>query len=79
MRDKRILVVDDEPRIREVVQYALEREGCRVQCAASAKEAERILGQANVDLIVLDVMLPDANGLDLCRQYRARTQVPILF
>jgi two-component system, OmpR family, response regulator len=79
MRDKRILVVDDEPRIREVVQYALEREGCRVQCAASGKEAERILAQTSVDLIVLDVMLPDANGLDLCRQYRARTQVPILF
>jgi two-component system, OmpR family, response regulator len=79
MLNKRILVVDDEPRIREVVQYALEREGCQVRLAANAAEAAVTLQSDDVDLIVLDIMLPDANGLDLCREYRARNRVPILF
>lgn len=79
MLNKRILVVDDEPRIREVVQYALEREGCQVRVAANAGEAAQVLAKDKVDLIVLDVMLPDANGLDLCREYRSKNRVPILF
>jgi two-component system OmpR family response regulator len=78
MLNKQILVVDDEPRIREVVQYALEREGCKVYLAENAKQAARALGEQALDLIVLDIMLPDANGLDLCREYRAKTRVPIL-
>jgi two-component system, OmpR family, response regulator len=79
MLNKQILVVDDEPRIREVVQYALEREGCKVTLAENAKQAARALEQQTPDLIILDIMLPDANGLDLCREYRTRTRVPILF
>lgn len=79
MLNKQILVVDDEPRIREVVQYALEREGCKVTLAENAKQAARALEQQTPDLIILDIMLPDANGLDLCREYRSRTRVPILF
>lgn len=79
MLNKQILVVDDEPRIREVVQYALEREGCKVHLAENAKQAARALEQQTLDLIILDIMLPDANGLDLCREYRTRTRVPILF
>ncbi|HEX2732010.1 MAG TPA: response regulator transcription factor [Polyangiaceae bacterium] len=79
MLNKRILVVDDEPRIREVVQYALEREGCQVLSAPNAKQGLALLGEEAIDLVVLDIMLPDANGLDLCRELRAKTQVPILF
>jgi len=79
MLNKQILVVDDEPRIREVVQYALEREGCRVYLAATALEAESTLEREAIDLVVLDVMLPDANGLDLCRRLRAGYGTPILF
>ena len=79
MLNKRILVVDDELRIREVVQYALEREGCRVHLAATAIEAESTLERESIDLVVLDVMLPDANGLDLCRRLRAHYGTPILF
>lgn len=79
MLEKRILVVDDEPRIREVVQYALEREGFEVLLAATADEASRALLLGPVDLIVLDIMLPDGNGLDWCREYRRRQRTPILF
>ncbi len=74
-----ILVVDDERRIREVVQYALEREGYRVRAAESARQADSTLASESIDLIVLDVMLPDANGLDLCRRFRAEYDIPILF
>jgi two-component system OmpR family response regulator len=74
-----ILIVDDEPRIREVVQYALQREGFVVHTAKDGAEADRLLATESIDLIVLDIMLPDRNGLDLCREYRQRTRVPILF
>jgi len=79
MLNKQILVVDDEPRIREVVQYALEREGCRVYLAATAHEAEATLEREAIDLVVLDVMLPDSSGLDLCRRLRAARTTPVLF
>lgn len=79
MAGKRILVVDDESRIREVVQYALEREGFSVVQASSSEEAARALAGEPLDLIVLDIMLPDGNGLDLCREYRRTRRTPILF
>ncbi len=74
-----ILVVDDERRIREVVHYALEREGYRVRLAENAREAQTVLQSETVDLIVLDVMLPDKSGLDLCREFRSQYESPILF
>ena len=74
-----VLVVDDEARIREVVQYALEREGFRVHAAADAREARFLLTQRTFDLIVLDVMLPDGDGLELCRELRQRQRTPVLF
>ena len=79
MLNKHILVVDDEPHIREVVQYALEREGSKVTLASNAKDAAHALSNQSIDLIVLDIMLPDENGLDLCRKYRAKHDVPIVF
>lgn len=74
-----VLVVDDEPRIREVVQYALEREGFRVLGAADVGEARRTLSQRSFDLIVLDVMLPDGDGLELCKEIRRTSRTPLLF
>jgi len=74
-----ILVVDDEPRIREVVHYALQREGWRVTVATTGKEALAALVEQTIDLLVLDIMLPDANGLELCRRIRSQTATPILF
>lgn len=75
----RILVVDDERPIREVVQYALEREGFAVTLAASGEQADAALERESFCLMVLDIMLPDADGLELCRRYRQKAETPILF
>jgi two-component system OmpR family response regulator len=74
-----VLVVDDEPRIREVVQYALEREGYRVSTATDAKAADAALRAEAIDLVVLDIMLPDKSGLELCRALREKRRTPVLF
>ncbi|MBX7195367.1 MAG: response regulator transcription factor [Sandaracinaceae bacterium] len=73
------LVVDDETRIRDVVQYALEREGFRVHGASSVREARAALAQRSFDLVVLDVMLPDGDGLELCKDLRKTLRTPVLF
>ena len=76
----KVLVVDDEPNIRELVQVALSFHGCTVVTAASGKEALRCAEASQPDLVVLDVMLPDLNGFEVCRQLRARgDEVPIIF
>ncbi len=77
--NKHILVVDDEARIREVVEYALRREGFRVTCADGGKAALDAAGAGGVDLVVLDVMLPDVDGLEVCRTLRTSSRVPVLF
>ncbi|MGC4086984.1 MAG: response regulator transcription factor [Polyangiaceae bacterium] len=76
---KQILVVDDERRIGEVVEYALCKEGYRVVVAADGKRALELFAEQSFDLVVLDVMLPDIGGLEVCRQIRARGSVPVLF
>lgn len=74
-----ILVVDDEVRIREVIQLALEREGFRVRCASDTREARLAITQHTFSLLVLDIMLPDGDGLAFCRELRQRSNTPILF
>ena len=74
----RILVVDDDPHIRSVVSRGLRFEGYEVQLAADGLEALRIARELLLDLVVLDVMLPELEGLELCRRLRRGTQVPIL-
>jgi two-component system OmpR family response regulator len=76
---RHILVVDDEARIREVVQYALEREGFRVDAVDDGAKALDAVTRGAFDLVVLDVMLPGMDGLELCRKVRATSEVPILF
>jgi DNA-binding response OmpR family regulator len=73
-----ILVVDDEPIVREVVVRYLERDGHRTLQAATGDEARCLLEREPPSLVVLDVMLPGVNGLDLCRWLRARSDVPIV-
>lgn len=75
---RRILVVDDEPTIREVVGQYLELEGFAVQRAADGLEALRMAEAFPPDLIVLDLMLPGIDGLEVCRRIRATSAVPIL-
>lgn len=76
---RQVLVVDDEARIREVVQYALEREGYRVSSVDDGNQAVDALTRGAFDLVVLDVMLPGLDGLEVCRRVRASSKVPILF
>jgi len=73
-----ILVVDDEISIQELVKLYLEKEGFRVESAASGKEALERLDAIKPSLVVLDIMLPDMNGFDVCRELRQRADVPVL-
>jgi DNA-binding response OmpR family regulator len=75
---ERILVVDDEPTVREVVQHYLEREGYRVQAAENGPAALAAFSAGAPDLIVLDLMLPGVDGLEVCRQVRATDSTPII-
>jgi two-component system OmpR family response regulator len=75
-----VLVVDDEPNIRELVQVALKFHGCTVTTAATGAEALRRVEAARPDLIVLDVVLPDLDGFEVCRRLRAAgNEVPVIF
>lgn len=74
-----ILVADDEANIRDVVQYALERDGHRVVTARNGVEAVAQAAQGGIDLVVLDVQMPELDGLDVCRKLRALGPLPIVF
>jgi len=76
---QRILVVDDDPEIRKLLARYIESQGFRVLLAANCRELHDRLASHHVDLIVLDVMLPDGSGLEACRDLRAqRSNVPII-
>ena len=74
----RILVVDDELSVRESVGYALEQEGYDVTLAADGEDAEGRLSDDDFDLLILDIMMPGKSGLDICRDVRATSPVPII-
>jgi two-component system, OmpR family, alkaline phosphatase synthesis response regulator PhoP len=74
----RILAVDDELNILELVRLYLGREGYQVETAASGGEALAKLAVFNPDLVVLDLMLPDIDGFEVCRRIRTKSNVPIL-
>ena len=73
-----MLVVDDEPIVREVVTRYLEREGYRTLQADDGDSARGLLEAGDADLVVLDVMLPGTDGLELCRWIRSRSDVPVI-
>lgn len=77
--NNRILVVDDEPHIRDVITFALERAGMMVSVARDGSEALIAWRRTAPDLIVLDIGMPELDGLDVCRQIRRSSDVPILF
>jgi DNA-binding response OmpR family regulator len=74
----KILVVDDEPNIREVVSLYLRRDGHSVISAADGEEALRLYRQSQPDLVVLDLMLPKVSGLEVCRRIQADERVPVV-
>jgi DNA-binding response OmpR family regulator len=73
-----VLVVDDEPIVREVVVRYLVREGHQTIEAADGDSARGTIESATLDLVVLDVMLPGTDGLELCRWIRARSELPVI-
>lgn len=75
----KILVVDDDPRLRELVRFTLARAGFTVHEAADGVEALALVDRLEPDLLVLDVLMPELDGLSVCRQVRARRPTPIVF
>jgi DNA-binding response OmpR family regulator len=73
-----ILLVDDEDAVQKLLTYPLEHEGFRVLQARDGEEALSCFGRERVDLVVLDVMLPKLDGLEVCRRLRASSAVPII-
>jgi two-component system, OmpR family, response regulator len=74
-----ILVVDDDAHIREVVRFALDKSGFATVEAGDGKAALRAFGERKADLIVLDVGMPELDGLGVCRELRKSSDVPIVF
>jgi DNA-binding response OmpR family regulator len=73
-----ILLVDDEDSIQKLLTYPLEREGYRVLQARDGEEALTRFASERVDLVVLDIMLPKLDGLEVCKRLRAESEVPII-
>lgn len=78
MTDKTILVVDDEPKITEVVKSYLEKSGYKAVCAYDGREALDLFDRSRPALVVLDLMLPGLSGEHVCREIRARSRVPVI-
>src|SRR5450755_4562557 len=79
-RIPKVLVVDDEPNIRELVEVALKFHGCAVAVSSSGKDALHQAELYEPDLMILDVMLPDMDGFEVCRALRAEgNDVPVIF
>ncbi|HEY1368472.1 MAG TPA: response regulator transcription factor [Gaiellaceae bacterium] len=73
-----ILLVDDEDSVRKLLTYPLEHEGFRVLQAGDGEQALNRFAEERVDLVVLDIMLPKLDGLEVCRRLRAQSTVPII-
>jgi DNA-binding response OmpR family regulator len=73
-----ILVVDDEPIVRDVIVRYLNRDGFTTLEAGDGEDARRLIETGNPSLVVLDLMLPGVDGLELCRRLRTRSQVPVI-
>lgn len=76
---KQILVVDDDLHIREVISFALEKAGMTVRQAGDGREAVQSFREQAADLLVLDINMPEMDGLEVCRELRKTSNVPILF
>lgn len=76
---RKILVVDDDAHIREVVQFALEKAGFEAIEAGDGEKALEVFTATTPDLIVLDIAMPEMDGLAVCREIRRHSDVPILF
>jgi two-component system response regulator VicR len=78
MMEKRILVVDDEQPIADILQFNLQKEGYEVICAYDGEEALQKVEEVMPDLILLDIMLPLKDGMEVCREVRKKYDMPII-
>jgi len=74
-----ILIVDDDSHIREVVRFALDKAGYRIVEAGDGRQALELFDQHQPDLVVLDIIMPEMDGTEVCRQLRSRSKIPIVF
>lgn len=79
MAGEKILVVDDDEDLREIITMYLENEGYQVNSAADGKEALTIALSTNPDLIILDMMIPGLDGIEVCQEIRKKQTTPIIF
>lgn len=77
--NKHILVADDDLHIREVISFALEKAGMQVTLAEDGRQALEYFAAHSVDLLVLDINMPEFDGLEVCREIRKTSETPILF
>ncbi len=78
MLDKKILVVDDEKPIADILEFNLIKEGFQVFCAYDGVEAVRLANEVVPDLVLLDIMLPQMDGMEVCRELRKKFEMPII-
>lgn len=75
---KEILIVDDDLEIQSIIKSYLEREGFSVLCADSSAQGFSLYNNASTKLIILDIFLPDGNGMELCKYLRTTSKIPII-
>ena len=74
-----VLIVDDDRRLRELLQRYLQEQGFNVHVASDGRELDKELARCHIDLIVLDLMMPGEDGLSICRRLRGQgTEIPII-
>lgn len=78
MMQKKILVVDDERPIADILQFNLKKEGYDVQCAYDGDQAVEMVEEMQPDLVLLDIMLPGRDGMEVCREVRKKYEMPII-
>ncbi|MFD2215343.1 MULTISPECIES: response regulator YycF [Metabacillus] len=76
--EKKILVVDDEKPIADILQFNLKKEGYTVYCAYDGNQALEMVEEINPDLLLLDIMLPNKDGMEVCREVRKKYEMPII-
>src|SRR6056297_894600 len=79
MNEKKVLIIDDDPHIREILEDYLKFEGFSVFAAENTEKGYQILKSQDVDILILDIMLPDENGWEFCQRIRPEFELPIIF
>ncbi|MEY3400279.1 MAG: hypothetical protein RLZZ486_747 [Actinomycetota bacterium] len=74
----KILIVEDEASFSEALEFLLGKEGFSIVTAATGTEALRKFEQGGIDLVLLDLMIPEVSGIEVCRQIRAKSKIPII-